>query len=191
MHAKNLAAHDRVELVGIYDVDAGASAAAAADTGSASVDSVEDLLGVDALDAVMIASSTSTHCELIERAARAGKAVLCEKRIDLDMSRVDACGAILAVTGVPFQIGFNRRFDPSHDALRRAARDGEIGRLEQKGTGDSHLLLRSTTLTRRFGSIVSTTSRRPPPTTTATATSWTSTAWGSTSPWDRDGKKPT
>ena len=62
MHAKNLAAHDRVELVGIYDVDSDASAAAAAQTGSVSVDSVEDLLGDDALDAVMIASSTSTHC---------------------------------------------------------------------------------------------------------------------------------
>ena len=131
MHARNLAAHDRVELVGIYDVDTAASAAAAAETGSVSVDSVEDLLGVDSPDAVMIASSTSTHCELIERAAQAGKAVLCEKPIDVDMSRVDACGAVLAATDVPFQIGFNRRFDPSHDALHRAARDGEIGRLEQ------------------------------------------------------------
>ena len=131
MHARNLAAHGRMELVGIYDVNPGASAAAAAETGSVSVDSVEALLGDDTLDAVFISTSTSAHCELIEGAAQAGKAVFCEKPIHLDMSRVDECGAILAATGVPFQIGFNRRFDPGHNALYQAARDGQIGKLEQ------------------------------------------------------------
>ena len=131
MHARNLAAHGRVELVGIYDVDPGASAAAAAETGSVAVDSADSLLGDDTLDSVFISTSTSTHCELIERAAQAGKAVFCEKPIHLDMSRVDECGAVLAATGVPFQIGFNRRFDPGHNALYQAARDGRIGKLEQ------------------------------------------------------------
>ena len=131
MRAGILAANHRVELVGIYDVDADAAASAAIETGSVSVDSVEALLGDPTLDAVCISSSTSTHCDLIEGAARAGKAVFCEKPIHLDMERADACGAVLAETGAPFQIGFNRRFDPGHSAVRRAARNGEIGSLEQ------------------------------------------------------------
>ncbi len=131
MRARILAANNRVELAGIYDVDADASASAATETGSVSVDSVDALLGDPAIDAVCISSSTSTHCDLIEGAARIGKAVFCEKPIHLDMARADACGAVLAETGVPFQIGFNRRFDPGHSALRRAARNGEIGNLEQ------------------------------------------------------------
>ena len=107
------------------------AASAATETGSVSVDSVDALLGDPTLDAVCISSSTSTHCDLIEGAARAGKAVFCEKPIHLDMERADACGAVLAETGVPFQIGFNRRFDPGHSALHRAARNGEIGSLSR------------------------------------------------------------
>ncbi|MDE2925961.1 MAG: inositol 2-dehydrogenase [Acidobacteriota bacterium] len=131
MRARILAANHRVELAGIYDVDADAVASAATETGSVSVDSVDALLGDPTLDAVCISSSTSTHCDLIEGAARTGKAVFCEKPIHLDMERADACGAVLAETGVPFQIGFNRRFDPNHGEVHRAARNGEIGRLEQ------------------------------------------------------------
>ena len=131
MRARILAANNRVELAGVYDVDTAAAASAATETGSVSVDSVDALLGDPTLDAVCISSSTSTHCDLIEGAARAGKAVFCEKPIHLDMERADACGAVLAETGVPFQIGFNRRFDPGHSALRQAARNGEIGSLEQ------------------------------------------------------------
>ena len=131
IHAKNLAAHARVELVGIYDINAKASAAAASETGIESVDSIEALLEDSSVDAVLIATSTDTHCELIERAAQAGKAVFCEKPIHLDIGRVNACGEIVAATRTAVQIGFNRRFDLSHDALCRAAREGEIGQLEQ------------------------------------------------------------
>lgn len=131
IHAKNLAAHARIELVGIYDIDANASAAAAREAGAACVDSVDALLEDASVDAVLIATSTDTHCTLIERAAQAGKAVFCEKPIHLDIGRVNACGEVVAATGAAVQIGFNRRFDLSHEALCRAARDGEIGQLEQ------------------------------------------------------------
>ena len=130
MHALNLAAHARAELVGIYDVDSAASAEAASATGSRSFDSVDALLGDTSIEAVLIATSTDTHCDLIERSARAGKAVLCEKPIHLDIQRVDQCRAVVEETAAPVQIGFNRRFDPGHSALGRAAASGEIGRLE-------------------------------------------------------------
>ncbi len=131
MHARNLAAHPRVELAAIYDVDAGAAAAAAAECGARAAAAAGEILGDTAVDAVLIASSTDTHCDLLERAARTGKAVLCEKPIHLDIRRVDACRKAVESAGVPVQIGFNRRFDPGHAALREAARAGELGRLEQ------------------------------------------------------------
>ena len=131
MHAANLAAHPRVDLVGVFDIDREASTAASRETGSRAVESVASLLEDSTVDAVLIASATDTHCELIEAAARAGKAVLCEKPIHLNIDRVGACGEVVASAGTVVQIGFNRRFDPSHAALRQSVLDGEIGSIEQ------------------------------------------------------------
>lgn len=131
MHARNLAAHPQVELAGIFDIDPAASAAAARKTRSEAVDSIDDLLGDASVDGVLIASATDTHCDLIERSAKAGKAVLCEKPIHLDIERVEVCAEVVARTGSFVQIGFNRRFDPSHRAVRQAAIEGDIGKLEQ------------------------------------------------------------
>lgn len=131
MHAKNLAAHPRVELAGIYDIDSRASAEVARETGTHASRSIGALLGDRSIDAVLIASSTDTHCTLIEHAVRARKAVLCEKPIHLDISRVDTCAKVVEASRMPVQIGFNRRFDPSHSALRDAIVEGEIGRIEQ------------------------------------------------------------
>jgi myo-inositol 2-dehydrogenase/D-chiro-inositol 1-dehydrogenase len=83
------------------------------------------------VDAVLIASPTPTHVDLLTRAARAGKAVLCEKPIDLDIARVERCREEIAGHRVPVQIGFNRRWDPSHRSLAQAVRAGEIGSIEQ------------------------------------------------------------
>jgi myo-inositol 2-dehydrogenase/D-chiro-inositol 1-dehydrogenase len=78
----------------------------------------------------MICTPPRTHVALIERAARAGKAVFCEKPVDLDVAKVDACAATLATTQSPFFVAFNRRFDPTHRALYDAIRRGEIGKPE-------------------------------------------------------------
>ena len=78
----------------------------------------------------MICTPTPTHADLIERAAASGKAVFCEKPIDLDASRVRACLQTANKAGIPLMIGFNRRFDPSFRTLHDRLRAGEIGRLE-------------------------------------------------------------
>jgi myo-inositol 2-dehydrogenase/D-chiro-inositol 1-dehydrogenase len=67
---------------------------------------------------------------LIEASARAGKAIFCEKPVDLSLERVDRCLAEVARLGVPLMIGFNRRFDPSFAALHQALRDGRVGKVE-------------------------------------------------------------
>jgi myo-inositol 2-dehydrogenase/D-chiro-inositol 1-dehydrogenase len=130
LHAANLAANPRAKLLHVYDVNAAAAEACAKKHGAKAAPSVEAVLRDKTVEAVLIASSTNTHVDLITAAAKAGKAVLCEKPIDLDIKRVERCRKAIAGTGVPVQIGFNRRYDPSHRAVRDAVAKGEVGALE-------------------------------------------------------------
>ncbi len=82
------------------------------------------------MNAVVIASPTPTHVELIIAAARAGQAIFCEKPLDLDLGRVDRALTELERTGVPCFVGFNRRFDPGFQKLKEDVAEGKIGRLE-------------------------------------------------------------
>ena len=131
MHASNLAHHPDAELVCVYDVQAGAAEMTASALGVQQARSVEEVLGNPAVEAVLIATSTDTHVELIIAGVRAGKAVLCEKPIDLDMARVQRCWDEIGPSNPTVMIGFNRRFDPSFAALHRRVQEGEIGRVEQ------------------------------------------------------------
>lgn len=130
MHARNLAAHPRAELAGLYDVNSKAGRDLAAELDTEVYRTIGALLSDTSVDAVLIASSTDTHCALIEHSVRAGKAVLCEKPIHLDIDRVELCRKVVEREARPVQIGFNRRFDPSHSGLRAGVADGEIGKLE-------------------------------------------------------------
>jgi myo-inositol 2-dehydrogenase/D-chiro-inositol 1-dehydrogenase len=131
MHAANIQAHPRAGLAAVYDVRADAAATVAAELGAKQAGSVDEILADSGVDAVLIASSTDTHVELLTRAAKAKKAVLCEKPIDLDSGRVEACWQEIASLRPFVMLGFNRRFDPSFKALRDRVQAGEIGRLEQ------------------------------------------------------------
>ena len=131
MHALNLARHPRAELASVYDIVGDAAAAVADATGARRAGAVDDILGDAHVQAVLIASSTDTHLDLLVRAALAGKAVLCEKPIDLDLAKVDACWARIKDRDPTIMVGFNRRFDPSFKALRGRLRAGEVGKLEQ------------------------------------------------------------
>ncbi|WP_425099426.1 inositol 2-dehydrogenase [Tropicibacter sp. S64] len=130
MHADIIAAHPRASLAGVFDTHGPAAQAAAARHGCAVYDSPEAAFASDA-DAVLIATPTSTHVEFIKAGVAAGKAVLCEKPIDLDLGRARDCGAALAGSDVPVMIGFCRRFDPGHRAARAALLDGRLGDLHQ------------------------------------------------------------
>jgi myo-inositol 2-dehydrogenase/D-chiro-inositol 1-dehydrogenase len=129
VHAVNIAGNADSRLVAVSDVIADSAAALATKYGAKSCSS-EAILLDDGIDAVLIATSTDTHSSLMEAAAEAGKAVLCEKPVDLSLERAMACQARVAKTGKPVMIGFNRRFDPSFSALKRAFDAGEIGKGE-------------------------------------------------------------
>ena len=90
----------------------------------------EDIIADPEIDAVLIATPTNTHSDLIEVATAAGKAVLCEKPVDLSLERARACLHNSAPSGVPVMVGFNRRFDPNFGALKASLEAGDIGRAE-------------------------------------------------------------
>ncbi len=129
VHAKSIAANADSQLVAVSDVNQAAAETLAAAYG-AKARSSQDIIADPSIDAVLIATSTDTHSGLIEAAAAAGKAVLCEKPVDLSLERALACQAAVAKTGKPVMIGFNRRFDPNFAALKRAFDSGEIGKGE-------------------------------------------------------------
>ena len=129
LHAGNLAAEPRVRFTAVADVVAAAAEQVAAAHGAQAV-SVEAAITDPDIDAVLIASSTGSHADLIERAARTGKAILCEKPIDLDYQRSCQAVAVAEDCGVPLAIGFNRRFDSNFRALKARLEAGEIGQLE-------------------------------------------------------------
>ncbi|MDZ4088055.1 MAG: inositol 2-dehydrogenase [Tabrizicola sp.] len=131
MHAANIAAHPRATLAGVYDIHAPAAQAVAAKTGAKVVASVEAIFASADVDAVLIATATDTHADLLELAVAAGKPTLCEKPIDLSLVRVNACATKIAGSSVPIQLGFVRRFDPGHAAVRKAIEAGDIGELHQ------------------------------------------------------------
>ncbi|WP_336296732.1 inositol 2-dehydrogenase [Aliamphritea hakodatensis] len=129
IHAANVARHPQVNIK--YIVDAYAPAAQKlAQLYGADVVSTERALADAELHGVIIASSTNTHADLIELSAAADKAIFCEKPVDLDVARVEACLASVEASGVVCSIGFNRRYDPQFSNLQRAVRDGSIGTLE-------------------------------------------------------------
>jgi myo-inositol 2-dehydrogenase/D-chiro-inositol 1-dehydrogenase len=130
IHAASIAASGRARLVHVVDVHAPSAEALAAKHG-ARVSDTAAALADPAVGAVLIASSTDTHADLVIAAARAGKAIFCEKPIDLSLARVDACLAEVRRAGVPMLVGFNRRFDPSFSELHRRIGAGAIGSVEQ------------------------------------------------------------
>ena len=129
IHAANIEHHPAARLRTVVDVDAAAAKRLAERHGATTGDGT-GALADPAIDAVLIASSTDTHADLIEAAARAGKAVFCEKPIDLDRRRVEACLAVVERAGVPLMVGFNRRFDPNFAKLHDELRAGRVGKVE-------------------------------------------------------------
>lgn len=131
MHAENIAKHPRANLAGVFDVYEPAAVEVALKLGVTRFETAEALFASIRVDAVLIATSTPTHADYIKQAVAAKKPMLCEKPIDLSLGRVDACANAIAGTDVPIMLGFVRRFDPGHRAVRKAIEAGKIGNLHQ------------------------------------------------------------
>ena len=127
MHARYVSANVAgAELAGVFDIFAGGAQAVADELGCPAAATLEEALAIPG-DAVAICTSTDSHVDIMVAAAEAGKAIFCEKPISLDIPDVDRGLAAVEAAGVPLQIGFNRRFDPSHRAVADAVAEGAVG----------------------------------------------------------------
>ena len=126
IHAGNLVLQAGANLKYVSDVNAQAAQELATRHG-AQVADIDRVLADPSVGAVLIASSTDTHADLIMRAAAAGKAIFCEKPVDLTLERAKACAQAVKAAGVTCMIGFQRRFDPTFAALKERLVAGEIG----------------------------------------------------------------
>lgn len=130
LHARNLAGTiEGARLAAVMDASLEAAQAAAYQGARATTD-MDDILGNPDINAVLIASPTNLHAEQVGKAAAAGKAIFCEKPVALDLGETIRAMRKVLDSGVPFQIGFNRRFDPGYAALAREVHNGSIGNVE-------------------------------------------------------------
>jgi len=129
VHATAITSHPQSELTAVSDFYPEAAEKLAAQYGAVAR-STDEIIADPEIEAVLIATSTDTHSDLMEAATRAGKAVLCEKPVDLSLERARACQNVVDATGRPVMIGFNRRFDTNFGALKQALTAGEIGKAE-------------------------------------------------------------
>jgi myo-inositol 2-dehydrogenase/D-chiro-inositol 1-dehydrogenase len=87
-----------------------------------------ELLQDNEIEAVLIATSTNTHADIIMDSAIAGKHIFCEKPLALELDRIDEALSAVEKANVKLQVGFNRRFDKSFQKVREIVHSGQIGR---------------------------------------------------------------
>jgi myo-inositol 2-dehydrogenase/D-chiro-inositol 1-dehydrogenase len=129
VHAQALKDVAGAELIAIAEPFEEAAKAAQARFGG-DLRSIDEIAASDDVDAVVICTPTDTHADLIEQFAKAGKAIFCEKPVDLDATRVKACLKTVEETDATLMVGFNRRFDPDFMAVKAAIDAGHIGDVE-------------------------------------------------------------
>lgn len=131
VHAANIAANDATELAVVADPMIASANEVISRFGGIAVTDPLAAVDPEQVDAVVIASPTPTHIELITACIERGIPVLSEKPIDLNMSRIDELRPQVRLAASPVAIGFNQRFDPAIAEVRRRVVGGEIGEIEQ------------------------------------------------------------
>ena len=129
VHSKAIAGTAGARLVAIADPVAKA-AQDMADAYGCEIRTIDAILTSADIDAVVICTPTDTHADLIEKFVTAGKAVFCEKPVDLSVKRVQDCLKVVAKAKGILMVGFNRRFDPDFMAVKAAIDAGKIGVVE-------------------------------------------------------------
>jgi myo-inositol 2-dehydrogenase/D-chiro-inositol 1-dehydrogenase len=130
VHTRNIARHPGMELVAVTDANIEFAKKVAASTGTEAVADVAEIFSNKEVQAVLIATPTDTHVDYLKRAAESGKAIYCEKPIGLDYGEAERAVQAVRAAKVPVMLGFNRRFDASHAAVKEAVDRGDVGKIE-------------------------------------------------------------
>ncbi len=129
VHGETLRGMTNARAAAVADAIPDAAEALGARLGARVMDT-DTILADDGIDAVIIGTPTTTHYNLIHAAAAAGKAIFCEKPVDLSVDRIRDCLRAIDKASVPFMTAFNRRFDPNFAHLQRQIADQVIGSVE-------------------------------------------------------------
>jgi myo-inositol 2-dehydrogenase/D-chiro-inositol 1-dehydrogenase len=129
VHAKTIAQNPKAKLAYIADA-VHKSAEDLASLHGAEVASVDEIMRAKDVDAVLIGSPTGFHAEQIQAASNAGKAIMCEKPVSLDVKTIEETLKVVDRNKSTLMIGFNRRFDPNFAELETRIRKGAIGDVE-------------------------------------------------------------
>jgi myo-inositol 2-dehydrogenase/D-chiro-inositol 1-dehydrogenase len=129
VHARSLMRFDAARLVAVSDFFPESAQALASKTG-AEVRETAEILAADDIDAVIICTPTDTHFDIIQTAAKAGKAIFCEKPVDMSADRIRECMATVEAHKAKFFTAFNRRFDPNFANVQSRIAAGDIGDVE-------------------------------------------------------------
>jgi len=131
MHGENLLLHNDFKLKYVFDLDKKLTNRIAKKFSSISINNPKIAFNDKEIDAIFIASSTSTHIKLIEEAVKYKKVIFCEKPLDLSIEKINNCKKKIKNLKPKIQLGFNRRYDPGHYSLKKDLNKGIIGRLEK------------------------------------------------------------
>ncbi len=129
VHADAIASVSSARLIAVAEPMAEAASLIKENHG-ADIRSINEIAESNDIDAVIICTPTDTHANLIEQFVSEGKAVFCEKPIDLDLQRVRDCLGFVENNKGTLMLGFQRRFDPDFVALKKSIDNGDIGKVE-------------------------------------------------------------
>jgi myo-inositol 2-dehydrogenase / D-chiro-inositol 1-dehydrogenase len=131
MHAENLINHPEFNLKYIFDLDENLTKKLSKKYQCIAIKDPNIAFKDKNIKSIFIATSTNTHLKFIEEAVKNKKIVFCEKPLDLDLKKINQCKKNIAKYNPKIQIGFNRRYDPAHNSLRKNLIKGKIGKLEK------------------------------------------------------------
>lgn len=129
VHARSISQIEGAVVTAVADAFDNTAQQLAEKTGAQALSSDALITSAD-VDAVVIGTPTDTHFDLIHAAAQAGKAIFCEKPVDMSADRIRTCKAAVEAAGVAFMTAFNRRFDPNFANLQARIAQGQIGDVE-------------------------------------------------------------
>ena len=130
VHARAISTCPDTQLISVSD-PLPTSANEIANLYGCKVASIDEIANDSDIHAVLICTPTNTHADLIEKFANVGKAIFCEKPIDLDLQRVQACLKVVEQKNAILMVGFNRRFDSHFQSVKHTIDSGKLGSVEQ------------------------------------------------------------
>jgi len=130
VHGGNAARHPRLRLTHV--VDPRPAARETAEGWGARMASLDEVLADPNIGGVLICSTTDQHLAHALAAQASGKAIFCEKPVDLDLARARTCAEAVKRAGVACLIGFQRRYDPTFAGVKARLDAGEIGTPEMR-----------------------------------------------------------